>query len=82
MIRTNSSLSPTAGTHISVNRFRIAGDNSFFPKSPPGFIVAMIRNDSAAVNSSIDWLPFSARTNKRWGSKTLFSLSNTASSGN
>ena len=40
-------ISNTYQIHIKY-RFLKAGDNSFFPKSPPGFFVAIIRNESFA----------------------------------
>lgn len=49
---------------------------SFFPKSPPGFMVAKIRNFFPAVNSSTSLslssrLPFSANTRDFSTSRTL-----------
>lgn len=49
---------------------------SFFPKSPPGFMVARIRNFFPATNSSTSfssssWPPFSASTNVFSASRTL-----------
>src|ERR1700761_8556486 len=48
-----SSLDVIAGTHISVNRLRRAGDNSRFPKSPPGFMVAITWKPDAAYISAL-----------------------------
>ena len=59
---------------------------SFFPKSPPGFIVETTLKCSAAkIVSTSCWeepllLPFSARTRVLSGSSTLFSRSRTESS--
>ncbi len=39
-IRQMSSSDKVLSTQISVNLFRNAGESSFFPKSPPGFMVA------------------------------------------
>lgn len=52
------------------------GFTSFFPKSPPGFMVAKIRNFCPAVNSSTSLslssrLPFSANTRDFSTSRTL-----------
>jgi hypothetical protein len=54
MIGPYSDLDAVTGIHIAVNRFHIAGESSFFPKSPPGFIVANTRNPGAAVMNSDD----------------------------
>ena len=80
MIARRSPSSSISGTHISVNLFRRAGDNSFFPKSPPGFIVANIRKVSAPTTTSAPFPPFSASVIVRPGSSTLLRRSSTASS--
>jgi hypothetical protein len=54
MIDPYSDLDAVTGIHIAVNRFHIADESSFFPKSPPGFIVANTRNPGAAVMNSDD----------------------------
>ena len=54
---------------------------SFLPKSPPGFIVATIRNSSVAFSCSIRSAPeCSVSRSVRSGSSTLFSRSRTESS--
>ena len=91
--KSTSALCVTAGTQISVNRDLSAGLNSRLPKSPPGFIVANIRNCSSALTSLLKlWTallscahtgpspPFSARVIVLDGSKTEFRRSKTASS--
>jgi hypothetical protein len=41
------------GTQISVKRLRSAGDSSFLPKSPPGFMVARMRKSGCARSSDV-----------------------------
>jgi len=74
-------------TQISVNLnkffynlFRNAGDNSRFPKSPPGFIVATITKPSFAFISSAFFPPFSGNVKVFSASSTEFNLSKTLSS--
>lgn len=57
--------SSTGGTHISVNRLRRAGDNSFLPKSPPGFIVPSKKKLGWATIFSSSEPPFSANDYKK-----------------
>mmetsp|Transcript_110329 Transcript_110329/g.191127 ORF Transcript_110329/g.191127 Transcript_110329/m.191127 type:complete len:453 (+) Transcript_110329:2433-3791(+) len=80
MTRRSSSMPMDEGTKISVIRLRRAGDSSFFPKSPPGFIVAIMRKFSCPVISSILLLPFSGSVRPRLLSNTLFRRSRHASS--
>ena len=79
-IRSRSAQLLIAGTQISVNRLRSAGESSFFPKSPPGFMVAIRRNPSAATISSTFSPDFSASVRVALGSSTEFKRSKTASS--
>ena len=67
-------------TQISVKRLRSAALSSFFPKSPPGFIVARRRNAGAAVMLSMQSPPFSGTVIWRSFSRTEFMRSSTASS--
>ena len=66
-------------THISVILFLRAGDNSFLPKSPDGFIVAMILNKSFALILTASEELFSERVKVLSYSKTELSLSKTES---
>ena len=68
------------GIHISVNLDRSAGLNSLLPKSPPGFMVAKNLKLGCATIFSEKSPPFSASVISLPDSKTLFSLSMTASS--
>ena len=67
----SSSLSSSAGTHTTVKRLVSAGDSSFLPKSPPGFMVATSRKLGAAVMTSAPSPPRSASVRVRLGSRTL-----------
>jgi hypothetical protein len=71
-----------ASTHISVNLFLKAGDNSLFPKSPPGFIVATITKPFYATIDSACNPPFSGNNKLLSLSNTEFNRSNTLSSAN
>ena len=79
MMVNKSSSSVISGTHISVKRFRSAGESSFLPKSPPGFIVAKIRKSGWATISSTTSPPFSANVKVRPGSNTLFNRNKSVS---
>lgn len=64
------------GQKVKINYALKHGFTSFFPKSPPGFMVAKIRNFFPAVNSSTSLslssrLPFSANTRDFSTSRTL-----------
>lgn len=77
IMATKSSLSVQASHQISVKRFLKAGDNSFFPKSPLGFMVPIKRKLSCAViNSEFSELlmsvPFSAISKVRSGSVATY----------
>ena len=75
------SSSPFSGdTQISVKRLRSAALSSFLPKSPPGFIVARMRNLGCAVYTSMQSPPFSGTVICRSLSRMLFMRSSTASS--
>ena len=80
-----SLISVIGGHQISVKRFLNAGDNSFLPKSPPGFMVAKYLNESLAIikgSVSSSSLAFSANNNVLSYSSTEFNLSRTESSAN
>ncbi|KAH8653670.1 hypothetical protein BX600DRAFT_471385 [Xylariales sp. PMI_506] len=79
MICKISAVPEKGGTQISVKRFLNAGESSFLPKSPPGFIVAKNSKPSCALTKELS-MPFSARRSVRDGSSTEFSLSSTESS--
>jgi len=66
-------------THISVILFLRAGLNSFFPKSPEGFIVATMLNYEWAIILIASLELFSERVKVLYFSNTEFNLSRTES---
>ena len=60
-------------------RLRNAGESSFLPKSPEGFIVATILNAGWAYILTASWLDFSVTTRVRPSSKTELRRSSTES---
>ena len=54
-----------------MKRFMRAGESSFLPKSPPGFIVPIIWKFSCPTTTSTDLLLFSARVTVFDCSRTL-----------
>merc|ERR1719454_131141 len=77
IISVNSSSAVGVSHQITVNRLAKAGLNSFFPKSPPGFIVANILNPSRPYKVSSET---SGTTKLLSLSKTEFRRSMTLSS--